>query len=162
MYFPLFVGILCLSLFCYAFLCVHSGFATILKRKRKLVALPFSWLLCYSLLSSSCMLLKMFCGSSSRCRGLVCSMWLWYFLIILMIKNQCVYITLILTLLSAKKQQSKVSKLYMLSLRENIAKHWSCIGYSLISLIDNMVKFKSCIHYTVWDMIKNQNSLSST
>ena len=41
MYFPLFVGVLCLSLFCYASLCVHSNFAIILKRKRKLVA----WLL---------------------------------------------------------------------------------------------------------------------
>ena len=39
MYFPLFVGDLCLSLFCYALLCVHSSFAIILKRKRKLVAL---------------------------------------------------------------------------------------------------------------------------
>ena len=39
MYFPLFVGVLCLSLFGYAFLCVHSSFAIILKRKRKLVAL---------------------------------------------------------------------------------------------------------------------------
>ena len=39
MYFPLFVGVLCLSLFCYALLCVHSNFAIILKRKRKLVAL---------------------------------------------------------------------------------------------------------------------------
>ena len=39
MYFSLFVGILCLSLFCYALLCVHSSFAIILKRKRKLVAL---------------------------------------------------------------------------------------------------------------------------
>ena len=38
-YFPLFVGVLCLSLFCYALLCVHSSFAIILKRKRKLVAL---------------------------------------------------------------------------------------------------------------------------
>ena len=38
MYFPLFVGVLCLSLFCYALLCVHSSFAIILKRKRKLVA----------------------------------------------------------------------------------------------------------------------------
>ena len=38
MYFPLFVGVLCLYLFCYALLCVHSGFAIILK-KRKLVAL---------------------------------------------------------------------------------------------------------------------------
>ena len=39
MYFPLFVGILCLSLFCYALLCVYSSFAIILKRKRKMVAL---------------------------------------------------------------------------------------------------------------------------
>ena len=40
MYFPLFVGALCLSLFCYALLCVHSSFAIILKRReRKLVAL---------------------------------------------------------------------------------------------------------------------------
>ena len=30
---------MCLSLFCYVLLCVHSSFATILKRKRKLVAL---------------------------------------------------------------------------------------------------------------------------
>ena len=37
MYFQLFVGVLCLSLFCYALLCVHSSFAIILKRK--LVAL---------------------------------------------------------------------------------------------------------------------------
>ena len=41
MYFPLFVGVLCLSLICYALLYVHSSFATILKRKRKLRA----WLL---------------------------------------------------------------------------------------------------------------------
>ena len=39
MYFPLFVAVLCLSLFCYALLCVHSSFTIILKRKRKLVAL---------------------------------------------------------------------------------------------------------------------------
>ena len=38
MYLPLIVGVLCLSLFCYALLCVHSSFAIILKRKRKLVA----------------------------------------------------------------------------------------------------------------------------
>ena len=37
--FPLFAGVLCLSLFCYALLCVHSSFAIILKRKRKLFAL---------------------------------------------------------------------------------------------------------------------------
>ena len=41
MYFQLFEGVLCLSLFCYASLCVHSNFAIILKRKRKLV----DWLL---------------------------------------------------------------------------------------------------------------------
>ena len=38
MYLPLFVGVLRFSVFCYALLCVHSGFAIILKRKRKLVA----------------------------------------------------------------------------------------------------------------------------
>ena len=31
--------VLCLSLFCYVLLCVHSSFAFILKRKRKLVTL---------------------------------------------------------------------------------------------------------------------------
>ena len=39
MYFPLFVGVMCLSLFCYALLCGHSSFAIIFKRKKKLVAL---------------------------------------------------------------------------------------------------------------------------
>ena len=42
-FFPYFVGVLCLSLICYALLCVHSNFAIILnmlKRKRMLVALP--------------------------------------------------------------------------------------------------------------------------
>ena len=39
MYFPLFVRVLCLSLFCYELLCVHSSFAIILKRERKLIAL---------------------------------------------------------------------------------------------------------------------------
>ena len=37
MYFLLFVGVLCLTLFCYVLLCVHSSFAIILKRR--LVAL---------------------------------------------------------------------------------------------------------------------------
>ena len=39
MYFPLFVGAMCLSWFCYALLCVHSSLAIIMKRERKLVAL---------------------------------------------------------------------------------------------------------------------------
>ena len=39
MYFSRFEGVLCLSLFCNALLNVHSSFAIILKRKRKLVAL---------------------------------------------------------------------------------------------------------------------------
>ena len=38
MYIPLFVGVLYLSLFCYALLCIHSNFAIISKRKRRLVA----------------------------------------------------------------------------------------------------------------------------
>ena len=37
--FPLVVGVLCLSLFCCALLCVLSTFAIILKRKRELFAL---------------------------------------------------------------------------------------------------------------------------
>ena len=36
---PLFVRVLCLSLFCYALLCVRSSFAIILKRKEELVVL---------------------------------------------------------------------------------------------------------------------------
>ena len=39
MYIPLFVGVLCWSLFCYSLLCVHSSVAIILKRRRKLVTL---------------------------------------------------------------------------------------------------------------------------
>ena len=39
MFFQMFVGVLCLSLFCYVFRCVHSSFVIILKRKRKLVTL---------------------------------------------------------------------------------------------------------------------------
>ena len=35
MFFLLFVGVLCLSLFCYALHCVHSRFAIILRRKRR-------------------------------------------------------------------------------------------------------------------------------
>ena len=41
-----------MSLFCYALLCVHSSFAIILKRKRKLVAL----LLHVDVLSYKCIL----------------------------------------------------------------------------------------------------------
>ena len=39
MYSPLSVGVLCLSLFCYALLCVYLSFAILLKRKRKLATL---------------------------------------------------------------------------------------------------------------------------
>ena len=62
----LFVGVLCLSLFCYALLRVHSSFAIILKRKRKLVALL--------LLSYRCIVTINVLGSSSWCCGLFCIM----------------------------------------------------------------------------------------
>ena len=39
MYFPLFVGVLRLSLLCYALLCIRSSFAIFLKRKKKLCTL---------------------------------------------------------------------------------------------------------------------------
>ena len=45
--YTLFVGVLCLSLFCYALFSVHSSFAIILKRKRKLVALLVLQTYCY-------------------------------------------------------------------------------------------------------------------
>ena len=58
--------------------CVISSFAIILTMKIMLVALV--------LLSFRCLVtLNIFCGSSSRCRVLVCCVWLWYFLIILYI-----------------------------------------------------------------------------
>ena len=41
-----------------------------------------SWLLCFNCLLDVLWLL-VFCGSSSRCFGLICSVWMWYFLIIL-------------------------------------------------------------------------------
>ena len=38
---------MCLSLFCYALVCVHSSFAIILKRKRKLVTLLLMSYICF-------------------------------------------------------------------------------------------------------------------
>ena len=46
MYLTLFVGVLCLSLICNAFLYVHSRFAIFLKRKRELVALLLLYYRC--------------------------------------------------------------------------------------------------------------------
>ena len=67
MYFPLFVGVLCLSLFCYALLCVHSSLAIILMRKIKLVAL---------------LLLSYIC--------IVTINVLWFFLTVALVGRQCV------------------------------------------------------------------------
>ena len=57
------MGVLCLSLFCFALLCVHSSFAIILKMKKKLVALLL-------LTNRYIFTINVYCGSSSRCRGL--------------------------------------------------------------------------------------------
>ena len=46
MYLPLFVDVLCWSLFWYALLCVLSSFAVITKRKNELVALLWLSFLC--------------------------------------------------------------------------------------------------------------------
>ena len=48
MYSLLFVGVMCLSLFGYALLCVHSSFAISLKRRE-------SWLPCYFVLQMYCL-----------------------------------------------------------------------------------------------------------
>ena len=55
---------------------VFSSFAIILTRKRE------GWLLCFNFLPDV-LYLFVFCCSTSWCRVLVCSVWLWYFLIIL-------------------------------------------------------------------------------
>ena len=70
------VGVCNCSMLCCTLLYVHSIFAIILMGKRELAALLN--------LSSWC-LIGWLGGSSSRCRGVVCSLWLWYFLIILTI-----------------------------------------------------------------------------
>ena len=56
MYFPLFVGGMCLYLFIYALLCVHSSF----EEEEKAVVLR-------------CSVTKMFCSFSTHCCWLVCS-----------------------------------------------------------------------------------------
>ena len=61
MYIPLFVGVLCLSLFCYIILCVHFSFAIILKRKRKLVALLLLSFRCIVTLNVLWLFLKVPC-----------------------------------------------------------------------------------------------------
>ena len=82
MYFPLSVGVLSLSLFCYALLCVHFGFAIILIRKRKLVVLlvlsygciftrNVMWLILICVVGV--VWLAVFYAFSWRCRGLFCS-----------------------------------------------------------------------------------------
>ena len=64
------------GLFCYTLLWALSSFAIILTKKRELIVLQ---------LSSWCLVTVMlvYRGSFSRCHGMVCSMWLWSFLIIL-------------------------------------------------------------------------------
>ena len=69
------VGVCNCSMFCCTLLYVHSSIAIILMGKRELVA--------FLNLSSLC--LVWLSGSSSRCHGVVCGLWLWYFLIILTI-----------------------------------------------------------------------------
>ena len=69
------VGVMCLSLFCCALLCVLSSFAIILKRKRGLLTLlllSYGWFVTVNVL-----------WLFPRCHGLVWCVWLWYFLIIL-------------------------------------------------------------------------------
>ena len=48
MFFPLFVGVLCLSLFCYALLCVHSSFFNHFKEEDKSVCFAIFVLQIYS------------------------------------------------------------------------------------------------------------------
>ena len=65
MYLPLFVGALCWSMFWCTLLCVLVLQSSWQERE--------IWLLCFYSLSDALFLL-MLCGSSSRCRGLACSL----------------------------------------------------------------------------------------
>ena len=58
MYFPLYVGVLCLSLFWYALLYVFLCFATILTRKREMVALLLLSFRCLVTVNVLCLFLK--------------------------------------------------------------------------------------------------------
>ena len=62
------VGFLVLSFICYTMFSVLASFAIILVEKRDLTAI---------------LKFLVFYGSQSRYRGLICSVWLWYYLIIL-------------------------------------------------------------------------------
>ena len=63
------------SLFCYSVLCDFLVLQSSWWGRE-------SWLLCFNCLSDVLWLL-VFCGFSSRCQGLGCSVWLWYFLMII-------------------------------------------------------------------------------
>ena len=72
------MGVCNCSMFCCTLLYVHSCIAIILMIRE-------SWLLCLICLPGVSWWLS---GSSLRCHGVVCSLWLWYFLIILTIFAQ--------------------------------------------------------------------------
>ena len=67
------MGVCNCSMFCCTLLYVHSSIAITLMGKRELIAL----LICLPGVS------WWLSGTSSRCHRVVCSLWLWYFLIIL-------------------------------------------------------------------------------
>ena len=69
MYFPLFLGVLCLSWFCYyASLCVHSSFVVIIWcRKRKLVVLLLFSYRCIVTINVLCLLPHDAMGWSAGC-----------------------------------------------------------------------------------------------
>ena len=66
-YFPLFVGVLCLSSFCYALLCAHFSFATILKEGEKAVCFAIIVLQMYCYYKCSVALPHGAVGWSSVC-----------------------------------------------------------------------------------------------
>ena len=83
-----------------------------------------SWLLCFVCLPGIWWLL---CGSFSQCHRFVCSWWLWYFLIILTIFDNC-YIHGIYSYSQALlklKLRVRINRLIFLLFNQNI-----CCGYS--------------------------------
>ena len=62
---PLFVGVICLALVLLCSTLCHSSFAIILMGKSELIV--------YFNCHPDVLVQSLFCGSSARCRGLVCS-----------------------------------------------------------------------------------------
>ena len=114
------LGVSNCSMFCCTLLYVHSSFASSWWGRE-------SWLLCLVCLPGvSCLL----CGSSSRGNVFVCSLWLWYFLIIIFTNFFCFHCVCFFVVWSlfCNVVLSVISSFVIISLRKRamVALRWLC------------------------------------